>query len=246
VHVPTKADEHRRQLHRELLTLTRDRVRVTNRIRGLSLTLRVRAAIGARFGSTMGRLRQWNGDALPAPVRTSREREWAHVELITQQMKAVVAERHDVVRQATNGMGEQARRLAHLRGIGEHSAWVFAAEFFAWRQLRSRREVGAVAGLVPRPHQSGFLDWQQGISKPGTDTCARWPSRSPGAGFVANSAMRSRSGIRPGSRAAGRARARSGSWPSRDGLFIYLWRYLDAAVVPAGAILGGTRGIPAP
>ena len=35
VHVPTPAEEDRRQLHRELLSTKRDRTRVTNRIKGL-------------------------------------------------------------------------------------------------------------------------------------------------------------------------------------------------------------------
>ncbi len=38
VHVPTPAEEDRRQLHRELLATKRDRTRVTNRIRGQTLT----------------------------------------------------------------------------------------------------------------------------------------------------------------------------------------------------------------
>jgi transposase len=52
IHVPAEADEHRRQLHRELLTLTHDRVRVMNRIRGVLLTLGIHASVGARFGRT--------------------------------------------------------------------------------------------------------------------------------------------------------------------------------------------------
>jgi transposase len=54
-----------------------------------------------------------------------------------------------------------------LKGIGLTSAWVFVCEFFGWRKFRNRREVGALAGLVPMPYQSGSSDHEQGISKAG-------------------------------------------------------------------------------
>ena len=44
VRVPSEADEQRRQLHRELLALKRDRTRVTNRITGLLATQGVHVA----------------------------------------------------------------------------------------------------------------------------------------------------------------------------------------------------------
>ena len=40
-------------------------------------------------------------------------------------------------------------------------------EFFAWREFRNRREVGALAGLTPTPHQSGDLEQERGIDKAG-------------------------------------------------------------------------------
>ena len=245
VHVPPEADEHRRQLHRELLTLTQDRVRVTNRIRGVLLTLGIHTVIGARFGRTLKRLQQWNGEPLPAPVRARIEREWAHVELLTQQMKALVAERHVIVCEAESGLGEQVRRLARLRGVGEHSAWVFAAEFFAWRQLRNRRQVGAIAGLVPTPHQSGSLEWEQGISKAGNrhvralaiQIAWSWVRRQPHSALT--QWYQSRFG-------GGGPRARKiGIVAVARRLLIALWRYVDAGVMPEGATLGVKRGAPA-
>lgn len=59
------------------------------------------------------------------------------------------------------------RRLLRLRGIGENSAWLLVMEFSAWRQFRNRRQVGALAGLTPTPHQSGEEGRKLGISKSG-------------------------------------------------------------------------------
>jgi hypothetical protein len=40
------------------------------------------------------------------------------------------------------------QRLLALRGIGEVSAWIYTTEFFAWREFKNRRQVGAAAGLT--------------------------------------------------------------------------------------------------
>jgi transposase len=36
-----------------------------------------------------------------------------------------------------------------------------------WRQVRNRRQLGALADLTPTPYQSGGSDREQGISKAG-------------------------------------------------------------------------------
>jgi hypothetical protein len=41
------------------------------------------------------------------------------------------------------------QRLLRLRGIGKNSAWLFVMEFFAWREFRTRRQVGGLADLTP-------------------------------------------------------------------------------------------------
>jgi hypothetical protein len=124
-----------------------------------------------------------------------------------------------------------------LRGIGPTSAWLFVKEFFGWRQFRNRREVGALSGLTPTPHQSGDGYREQGIDKAGNrhiraiaieiawawlrfqpdSALSRWYQERFGHG---NSRMR-RVGIV--------ALARK--------LLIALWRYLETGEVPEGAVL---------
>ena len=62
---------------------------------------------------------------------------------------------------------EQVRQLNTLRGIGTNSAWLYVMEFFAWREFRNRKQVGALAGLTPTPHQSGQSCHELGIAKAG-------------------------------------------------------------------------------
>jgi hypothetical protein len=37
---------------------------------------------------------------------------------------------------------EKVRQLMHLRGIGINGSWGLVREFFGWRALKNRREVG--------------------------------------------------------------------------------------------------------
>src|SRR5437016_3747038 len=86
VRVPSEADEQRRQLPGELLTLKQDRTRVTNRIAGLLATVGVLLKVDANFGGRLDRLLQWNGQPLPEALRVRLAREWQKVELLTTQI----------------------------------------------------------------------------------------------------------------------------------------------------------------
>jgi hypothetical protein len=74
VRVPSEADEHRRHLHRELMTLKQDRTRVTNRIAGLLATVGVLVKVDAKLGVRLDQLLQWNGQpparGAPSPPRS--------------------------------------------------------------------------------------------------------------------------------------------------------------------------------
>src|SRR5215468_9233412 len=58
VHVPTVADEDRRQLHRELIALKTQRTEHTNRIKGLLAGLGLGLAVDAEFVQRLDALRQ--------------------------------------------------------------------------------------------------------------------------------------------------------------------------------------------
>src|SRR5207253_11435770 len=76
VHVPSIADEDRRHLHRELTTLTWERTRFVNRIKGL---LALHGVVLARRGLPRHLptdLRSWDGSALPPDVTARLAREW--------------------------------------------------------------------------------------------------------------------------------------------------------------------------
>jgi transposase len=42
-----------------------------------------------------------------------------------------------------------------------------ATEIFGWRQIKNRRQLGGLVGLVPAPYQSGDTAHDQGITRAG-------------------------------------------------------------------------------
>jgi transposase len=241
VRVPGEDAEHRRQLHREFMTTTQDRVRVRNRIKGLLATQGVHVPVQSNFAARLPQLRRWDTQPLPPALHQRLEREWAKVQLLTTHLKALEAERHQVVQCGTDSMAEQMRRLVTLRGIGEHSAWVFVAEHFGWRKLRNRRQVGALAGLVPLPHKSGSVEFDRGISKAGSrrvrslavQIAWMWVRYQPESALTQWWQTRFAGGGPRGRKIGIVAVARR--------LLIDLWRYLEHGVIPAGAITVSDR-----
>ncbi|MEX0601347.1 MAG: IS110 family transposase, partial [Rhodothermales bacterium] len=168
VRVPSPEAEDARQLHRELKTLRQDRTRVTNRIRALLGTqgvLEVELAPG--FEAQLETMVLWDGLPLPDQTRKRLRREWEKVKNLTGQIREVEAERRELFKTSTDPAVEMVRQLHDLCGIGINSAWLYVMEFFAWREFKNRREVGALAGLTPTPHQSGDVDQERGIDKAG-------------------------------------------------------------------------------
>jgi transposase len=237
VRAPTPEEEDRRQLHRELMTTKRDRTRVTNRIRSLLFAQGICLSELRALPARLGKLRLWNGEALPARLRERIEHEWEKVEQLTLQIRALVAERRKQLKSAADAGSECARKLFRLRAIGVNAAWLYSLEFFAWRDFQNGRQIGALAGLTPTPYQSGNDTREQGIGKSGNrwvralsievawawlryqpqSELSRWYERRFGHG---SSRMR-RIGIV--------ALARK--------LLIQLWRYLESGTPPTGALL---------
>jgi transposase len=241
VHVPSVADEDRRHLHRELTTLTWERTRFVNRIKGL---LALHGVVLARRGLPRHLptdLRAWDGSALPTEVAARVHREWRRLVFIRREVLALIRERR--MRLAANDPTDPTlpivRKLFALRAIGEVSAWVYATEFFAWRQFRNRRQVGAAAGLCSTMRESGDRHQEQGISKAGNrylralaiELAWSWLRRQPQSELSQWFRLRYANG--------GARLRRIGIVALARKLLIALWRYLETGALPPGALLKG-------
>lgn len=237
VRVPSDGEEDARHLHRELLTAKRDRTRVTNRMRGLlanqGLTIDFREDVPRQ----VERMRRWDGSRLPQALVRRLLREWEKVRFLTAQIEALTRERREIVREGRDPAMAKVLQLAHLKGVGINSAWLHTMELFGWRQFRSGKEIGSLAGLTPTPHQSGELRRELGIDKAGNKR-VRWMAIEGAWAWIRfqpNSALTQWYEERF---AHGGPRMRKiGIVAVARKLLIALWRYLETGVLPEGAEL---------
>ncbi|HYH79783.1 MAG TPA: IS110 family transposase [Longimicrobium sp.] len=237
VRVPTEEEEDRRHLHRELKTVKGARTALTNRIKGLLATVGVRLTVIEELPRVFDRLRQWDGSGLPKWLKARVWRDWQEREQLQQRIAELEKQRKELLRDAEDEGTECARKLIQLRGIGVNAAWLYALEFFAWREFKNRRQIGGLAGLTPTPWQSGADRREQGICKAGN----RW-MRSL-AIEIAWGWLR----YQPESELSRWYRERYGSGSPRlrkigivalaRKLLIELWKYLQTGTPPAGAVL---------
>jgi len=236
VQVPSVSDEDRRHLHRDLLELKAERTQHSNRLKGLLAGCGLAVStIDAQFPEVVSELRTWNNQPLPAELQERMRREHERWQLVDRQIKDLEQERARRIRTAKDPAVTQVRQLLRLRGIGANSAWLYVMEFFGWRRIKNRKQLGALAGLTPTPHQSGNLDHEQGISKAGNrrlrtmavEIAWCWLHYQPGSAlsqwyqqrFAKGSSRQRRIGIV--------ALARK--------LLVALWRFLETGEVPGSA-----------
>jgi transposase len=237
VRVPTVDEEDRRQLHRELRTLKKERARVTNRIQGLLANQGIRVQNVWDLAALLDGIRLWDGSPLPAGLRARLQREWEHAQFLHGKILELEGERRRAITHDHGQAVEKVRQLLRLRAIGANGAWVYVHEFFGWRQFRNRKEVGAAAGLTPTPYQSGDASREQGISKAGSrhiravaiEMAWCWLRYQPGSRL--SRWYQERFG-----RGGPRAR-KVGIVALARKLLIELWRFLEHGVIPEGAVL---------
>jgi transposase len=237
VQVPSLEQEDRRQLHRELLQLKQERTQHINRLKGLLVSQGVHLAVKKDFLQQLERVQLWDGSPLPPGLKARLEREYERLQLLRGHIKVLEAERQAAIRHSPDPAVEMVRHLLRLRAIGPNSAWLYAMEFFSWRNFRNRREVGALAGLTPTPYQSGDSEREQGIDKAGNryirsiaiEIAWRWLHLQPESELSRWYQVRFGQGSKRMRKIGIVALARK--------LLIALWRYLETGEVPAGAVL---------
>ena len=237
VKIPSEAIEDYRQLNRELIALKKERTQHINRIKGLLATQGKTMAVNSSFEANLEKLRLWNGRPLSPYMHQRLKREYQRIQLIQAHTKEIDDLRRDILRTSQDPAIEQVRHLMKLKGIGINSAWLFVMEFFAWREFRNRREVGALAGLTPTHNQSGETSRDRGISKAGNkfvrgmivEIAWGWvhyqPKPKSSRWFQAKYANASKRLRRIGIVAVARR------------LLVALWRFHETGEIPKGAVL---------
>jgi transposase len=235
VHVPTVADEDRRQLHRELIELKAERTELLNRIKGLLAGLGLSILVNDKLPDRLGKLRQWDNATVPPALQARILREFERWQLVVRQIGELEAQRAREIRTDPSPQGEQTRRLMSLKGIGANGAWLLVREFFGWRQIRNRRELASLAGLAPTPYDSGNSRHEQGISKAG-NRLVRWMMVQLAWVWLRHQPNSELSKWYQRRFGQGKSRMRKvGIVALARKLLVALWKYLETGELPAGA-----------
>jgi transposase len=237
VNVPTEEEEDRRRTHRELERLKKEDKQHRTRIRSLLKLEGIRPEV-APGGRGWARYLEDLKSRVRPRAWTEIERESRRLELVKEQIRKLEALRREALEAAPDDpLMRMILGLILLRGIGECSAWLLVMEFFGWRKFKNRRQVAGCAGMDPTPYDSGESVREQGISKAGNKR-VRWLMVE-----LAWSWLR----YQPGSRLSqwfqrrfgkgGKRQRRIGIVALARRLLVDLWRYVDAGVIPQGAVL---------
>jgi len=236
VRVPTVREEDARHLHRTWEMIQQERNRVINRLKGLLATQGVALPVTGDFLTRVAAARLWDGAALPPGLMARLARVWAHLELLTAQLRELATARAALQPDPTTVPGRYVEQLQTLRGVGAIGAWLLTTEIFGWREIQNGRQLGALVGVVPAPYQSGDTSHDQGITRAGNRHVRRlmiqlawsWLRYQPDSAL--SRWYRDRFGRGPRLRRIGIvALARK--------LLIALWRYVATGALPEGANL---------
>jgi transposase len=239
VHVPSLEQEDARQLHREMIKLKTERTAQANSIKGLLAGLGLSVIVDETLPTQLENLRQWDNARLPPGLHQRLLREFQRWQLIDGQLRQLEAQRTAKIRDDQTPQVEKVRRLLNLKGIGDNGAWLLVYEFFAWRTIKNRRELGSLAGLTPTPYSSGESRREQGISKAGNRR-VRWMMTELAWGWVRYQPQSELSQWYQRRFGRGNRRLRKvGIMALARKLLIALWKYLEGGEAPSKATVIG-------
>ena len=255
VKAPAPEEEDRRRVSRERKSLANERVRHTNRIKGLLFGQGVRGYEPHRRDrrQRLDKLTTGDGRPLPTHLKAQISRELDRLELVLKQIAeceqtrdalltaappAVAIEANEVVPpgQCAEPAPSVPIMLLELRGIGPETASVLWLEGLS-RRFDNRRQVAAYAGLAPSHWQSGNIDHDQGVSKAGNPRLRTsliqlawlWVRHQPGSALTIWFKGRV-------AQNGGRLKKTTIVALARK-LLVALWKHVNAGVVIEGAIM---------
>lgn len=181
IRIPDAEAEDARNLHREMHAIKSEKTAHTNRIKSLLAAQGITdVKIDRDFKRFLEEVQTADGNQLLPGLKERLAREFDRLALAVEQIRQLQMQQAEMLRQAaaevgrveesqrkSSRVGQIAYQLHELSGIGPVTSWTLAAEIFSWRDIKNRRQLGALAGLVPTPHSSGSEEKEQGISKSG-------------------------------------------------------------------------------
>lgn len=234
--VPTPEDEDRRRIGRERKILMSERIKHSNRIKGLLFSQGITTFSPLRRDrrDVLDTLVTGDGRQLPDHMKRQILREIGRLEQIIDQLVIVDGERDAMLAEAATQDNSVVRMLTNVVGVGPEFASVLWCEGL-FRHFDNRRQVAAYAGLAPTPWQSGSVSREQGVSKSGNGRLRStliqlawlWIRHQPGSDLTRWFRDRVE-------RNGGRMKKTMITALARK-LLVALWKYATAGVVIEGA-----------
>jgi transposase len=180
IRIPDSEAEDARHLNREMRTLKNEKTAHTNRIKSLLAAQGITSVtIDRTFMQQLDSVKTADDNLLQDGLKTRLQREFNRLVLAVEQIRELQMQQAKMLRTAARELtvteekrnspkrATIAAHLLELGGIGPVTAWTLATEIFSWRDIANRRQLAALAGLTPTPHDSGGEEKEQGISKSG-------------------------------------------------------------------------------
>jgi transposase len=169
--VPIKSEQQQSglMLHRSRQLLVRQRMMLSNAIRGHMAEFGIISAKGRKGAAELIKIiGNADDDRIPAAARFSLAVLARQYEAIAAEIGAIEQHIHTWHRSC-----EESRRLEEIPGIGPIVATALVAEVGDWKAFSSERNLAAWIGMVPRQHSTGGKERLGGISKQG-NRYLRW------------------------------------------------------------------------
>src|SRR5246500_3654382 len=231
--IPTLEEEDAKRPSRERESLTREKTRIVNRMKGALARLGIRGFKPElrKTPQKLAVLSTPEGGALPPNTLAEIERDMTRLAVVRGQIAMIERTRLERLHQAPAD-GPHAMVLLLARGIGVETADMLVQEILS-RNLRDRRAVARYAGATGSPDESGSKRREKGLARSGNARVRRgliqlaWRFLR----FQKNSALaqwyRTEGGRNRKTMIVALARK----------LLIALWRLVTTGEVPAGVVL---------
>ena len=235
---PTPEQEDRRQISRERRSLTAERVKNVNRIKGLLFAQGITEYEPVRRDrrQKLEALRTGDGRPLPICLKQRLSRDLDRLELLLEQVRTVETQRDALLASQAEDPRSPAAVLRTLRGIGPEFTMILWSEGL-FRHFANRRQLASYAGLAPTPWQSGAVAREQGVSKAGNARLRTtmiqlswlWLRHQPKSALTLWFHERTK--------AAGGRNRRVMIVALARKLLVGLWKFVTTGVVPEGAVM---------
>jgi transposase len=169
VAIPTLEQEDAKRPSRERESLTGEKTRIVNRMKGALARLGVRGFKPElrKAPQKLAALSTPEGVTLPPNTRAEIERDMTRLAMVRGQIEVIERTRLERLQQApADGPNAMVLLLARIIGVGVETADMLVQEILS-RTLRDRRAVARYAGVTGSPDESGSKRREKGLAKAG-------------------------------------------------------------------------------